>query len=437
MKNIVILGAGESGIGAALLARQNRHHVFVSDRGGIEATYKSELESHGIAYEEGHHTLERILQADEVIKSPGIPDRIPLIQELVSKGLPVISEIEYAARYHQSKVMGITGSNGKTTTTRLAFHLLQTAGFDVEMGGNVGKSFARCLTERHRAHYVLELSSFQLDGIVDFRPDIGMILNISPDHLDRYAYKMENYIRAKFRIAMNQQPADVFLYMAENEHIAAFLPAHDIQARRVPIQRHQLEGQAFTAGGQRFDLSPTRLRGTHNAYNALFAATAALHWGAAPEAVQRGLETFTPVPHRMEVVGTYGGVEYINDSKATNVDAVYYALDAMPERVVWIAGGQDKGNDYQPLQPLVRRKVRVLVALGLDNEKLKAAFGNQVDTWVEARSAEEAVAQARRLAKAGEKVLLSPACASFDLFKNYEQRGERFKAAVAQLDKSD
>lgn len=433
MKNIVILGAGESGVGAALLAQQNRHHVFVSDRGGIAEKYKRELESHGIAYEEGQHTRDRILQADEVIKSPGIPDHVPLIKELVSKGIPVIAEIEYAARYHQSKVMGITGSNGKTTTTRLAFHLLQTAGFDVEMGGNVGKSFARCLTEAHRAYYVLELSSFQLDGIVDFRPDIGMILNISPDHLDRYDYKMENYIRSKFRISMNQRPEDVFLYQAENEHIAAFLPEHDIRAEALPILRAALTAKGFTAGGHHFDLQPTKLRGEHNAFNALFATTAALRWGAAPEAIQRGLETFTPVPHRMEVVGTYQGVEYINDSKATNVDAVYYALDAMPKGVVWIAGGQDKGNDYEPLLPLVREKVRAMVALGIDNTKLKATFGGLVDIFVEARSAEEAVEQAAGLAKNGEKVLLSPACASFDLFKNYEQRGELFKAAVRQL----
>ncbi|MEQ8702329.1 MAG: UDP-N-acetylmuramoyl-L-alanine--D-glutamate ligase [Phaeodactylibacter sp.] len=433
MRNIVILGAGESGVGAALLAQQNRHHVFVSDRGGIAEKYKRELDSHGIAYEEGQHSPERILQADEVIKSPGIPDHVPLIKELVGKGIPVIAEIEYAARYHQSKVMGITGSNGKTTTTRLAFHLLQTAGFDVEMGGNVGKSFARCLTERHRAHYVLELSSFQLDGIVDFRPDIGMILNISPDHLDRYDYKMENYIRSKFRITMNQRAEDIFLYQAENEHIAAFLPEHEILAEAIPMKRQAILKNGIQAGAHRFDLRPSRLRGEHNAFNALFAVTAALHWGAEPAAIQQGLETFTPVPHRMEVVATRQGVEYINDSKATNVDAVYYALDAMPKGVVWIAGGQDKGNDYGPLLPLVREKVRVLVALGIDNTKLKATFGGLVDTFVEARSAEEAVEKAGSLARMGEKVLLSPACASFDLFKNYEQRGEQFKAAVLDL----
>lgn len=433
MKNIVILGAGESGVGAALLAQQNRHHVFVSDRGGIAEKYKRELESHGIAYEEGQHSPERILQADEVIKSPGIPDHVPFIKDLVRKGIPVIAEIEYAARYHQSKVIGITGSNGKTTTTRLAFHLLQTAGFDVEMGGNVGKSFARCLTERHRAHYVLELSSFQLDGIVDFRPDIGMLLNISPDHLDRYDYKMENYIRSKFRITMNQRAGDVFLYQAENEHIAAFLPEHKITATPVPLKREALTAEGIKVGERYFDLRQTKLRGEHNYFNALFATTAALYWGAESEAIQRGLETFTPVPHRMEVIAMHQGVEYINDSKATNVDAVYYALDAMPKGVVWIAGGQDKGNDYEPLLPLVREKVRALVALGIDNTKLKATFGGLVDTFVETGSAEAAVQKAAGLARAGEKVLLSPACASFDLFKNYEQRGELFKAAVLDL----
>ncbi|NRA49374.1 MAG: UDP-N-acetylmuramoyl-L-alanine--D-glutamate ligase [Phaeodactylibacter sp.] len=433
MKKIVILGAGESGVGAALLAKQNRHHVFVSDRGGIAEKYKHELESYGIRYEEGQHSLEDIMQADEVVKSPGIPDHVPLIKELVSKGIPVIAEIEYAARYHQSKVIGITGSNGKTTTTRLTFHLLQTAGFDVEMGGNVGKSFARCLTETHRSHYVLELSSFQLDGIVDFRPDIGMLLNISPDHLDRYDYQMERYIRSKFRITKNQRVGDAFLYQAENEHIANFLPEHKISAEAVPMKQDALTSEGIIAGGQFFDLRSTRLRGTHNYFNALFAVTAALRWGADPEAIKKGLESFVPVPHRMEVVDTKHGVEYINDSKATNVDAVYFALGAMPKGVVWIVGGQDKGNDYTPLLPLVREKVHSIVALGGDNSKLKDTFADLVSTFVEAGSAEEAVNKAAGLAKTGDKVLLSPACASFDLFKNYEERGLLFKTAVQEL----
>lgn len=435
MKKIVILGAGESGVGAALLAQQNRQDVFVSERGAISEIHKRELESHGIAYEEGQHSLDRILQADEVIKSPGIPDRVPLIQELVSKGIPVIAEIEYAGRYTDANIVGITGSNGKTTTTRLLFHLLHTAGFDVEMGGNVGKSFARCLAEGQHTHYVLELSSFQLDGIRSFRPDISMLLNISPDHLDRYEYKMENYIRSKFRIAMNQRAGDAFLYKEADEHIAAYLPEHHIRAEQVPIQPGQVTADGISAGGHFFELGHTQLLGAHNYYNSLFAITAALRWGAPPEALRQGLQSFRAVEHRLETVGSYGGVAYINDSKATNVDAVYYALDAMPDSVVWIAGGQDKGNDYAPLLPLVEQKVHALVALGADNAKLLEAFRPMVAKAVEARSAEEAVKQAAALAKPGDTVLLSPACASFDLFKNYEDRGEQFKAAVRNLER--
>jgi UDP-N-acetylmuramoylalanine--D-glutamate ligase len=431
--NIVILGAGESGLGAAILAQQKGHKVFVSDRGTIADAHQQELEAHSIAYESGGHSEDLILAADEVVKSPGIPDTVPLIRALQQKGIPVISEIEFAGRYCDAKVVGITGSNGKTTTTRLAFHLLKAAGFDVEMGGNVGKSFARCLAEGAHQYYVLELSSFQLDGIVDFRPDIGMILNISPDHLDRYDYKMENYIRAKYRIAMNQGPQDVFLYKADDENIQSLWSEHQIKAKTIPLRNEMLSEQGFEVDGNFFDLQPTKLRGAHNYMNALFAVKAALLWGADAAAVQRGLETFEPVAHRMEVLGKIHGVEYINDSKATNVDAVYYALGAMKQPVVWIAGGQDKGNDYAPLLPLVTKKVRALICLGLDNQKLMETFGSQVEAVREARSAAEAVAQAAEIARAGETVLLSPACASFDLFKNYEQRGELFKAAVREL----
>lgn len=416
-----------------MLAQQKGHSVWVSDRGAIPAASRKELEARGIAYESGQHTESRILEADEVVKSPGIPDTVSLVKALRQKGVPVISEIEFAGRYCDAKVMGITGSNGKTTTTRLAFHLLKEAGFDVEMGGNVGKSFARCLTEGQKPYYVLELSSFQLDGIVDFRADIGMILNISPDHLDRYDYKMANYIRAKYRIAMNQGPQDVFLYKADDEHIMSQWPAHDIKARTIALRTDMLSDFGFELEGYRFDLRETRLRGAHNYMNALFAVKAALLWGADAGAVQQGLQSFAPVAHRMEVLGKIHGVEYINDSKATNVDAVYYALGAMQQPVVWIAGGQDKGNDYAPLLPLVKEKVRAMICLGLDNEKLIETFGGQVEELRQARSAAEAVEQAAAVAKAGETVLLSPACASFDLFKNYEQRGELFKAAVRAL----
>lgn len=426
---LTILGAGESGIGAALLAKKHGHDVFVSDRGAIKEAFKRELESHGVAYEEQQHSWERISQAGEVVKSPGIPDHVPIIKELVSKGIPVISEIEFAGRYTMAKLIGITGSNGKTTTTRLAHHLLTEAGFDTGMAGNVGKSFARSLSEdKKHAYYVLELSSFQLDGIRGFRPDIALLLNITPDHLDRYEYQMENYIRSKFRIAMNQQPEDVFLYNADDENIGGYMRTHRLRPRLHPISGSMAEDNQLHVGGSAFDMRESSLRGRHNFMNALFALSAAKLWGAEDEALQRGLNTFVNVAHRMERVAFIDGVEYINDSKATNVDAVFFALDAMDKPVVWIAGGQDKGNDYGPLMELVKTKVRALVCLGVDNRKLLDTFS--AITAAEARSAEEAVAKASRLARPGDAVLLSPACASFDLFKNYEDRGEQFKEAV-------
>ncbi|MCB0580906.1 MAG: UDP-N-acetylmuramoyl-L-alanine--D-glutamate ligase [Phaeodactylibacter sp.] len=429
--NLSILGAGESGVGTALLARKHGHNVFVSDRGAIKEAYKRELESNGIPYEEQQHSWDRISRADEVMKSPGIPDRAPIVQQLVGKGIPVISEIEFAGRYTTAKLIGITGSNGKTTTTRLAHHLLVTAGIEAGMAGNVGKSFARSLSEeRLYPYYVLELSSFQLDGIHAFRPDIAMLLNITPDHLDRYEYEMQLYIRSKFRIAMNQRPEDVFLYNADDGNIGGYMKTHPLRPRLAPIGSGMIDGQVLHIGDSAFDLRESRLRGRHNCMNALFALSAARLWGAADEALQQGLNTFVPVAHRMELVAEIDGVEYINDSKATNVDAVFYALEAMARPVVWIAGGQDKGNDYGPLLGLVKDKVRALICLGADNRKLADAFAGKAETITEARSAEEAVTEAARLARPGDAVLLSPACASFDLFKNYEDRGEQFKEAV-------
>lgn len=429
--NLVILGAGESGIGAALLAKKHGHNVFVSDRGAIREAYKHELESHGIAYEEQQHSWDRIARADEVVKSPGIPDHVPLIKDLAGKGIPVISEIEFAGRYTTAKLIGITGSNGKTTTTRLAFHLLATAGLNAGMAGNVGKSFARSLSEEQLHDcYVLELSSFQLDGIRDFRPDIALLLNITPDHLDRYEYRMENYIRSKFRIAMNQQPDDVFLYNAEDENIGAYLQAHPLRPRLHPISSGMIDGNWLRPGGNAFDMQESNLRGRHNFMNALFAVETARLCGAGDEAIRQGLNSFASVPHRMERVAVIDGVEYINDSKATNVDAVFYALEAMDRPVVWIAGGQDKGNDYGPLLKLAEEKARALICLGIDNGKLLDTFAGRISAITEAHSAEEAVAVAAGLARPGDVVLLSPACASFDLFKNYEDRGEQFKTAV-------
>ncbi len=428
--NIAILGAGESGVGAAILALQKGHEVFVSDKGQIKEQYKTELNQWGISFEEGTHDHERILAADLIIKSPGIPDKAPLLQEIFQKGLPVISEIEFAARYTRHFTIGITGSNGKTTTTNLIYHLLAKAGLDVVMGGNVGKSFARIVAERDYPYYVLELSSFQLEGIQEYRPDISMILNITPDHLDRYNYQLEKYAAAKFNIVRAQQNGDTFLYNADDPNVGGQLQKYPTQANPVAISSSMTEGTRLKVGGFTFEMSTTPLMGQHNYMNALFGIQTALQLGLATAVIQEGLNTFVNAPHRLEKVATVNGVEYINDSKATNVDSVYYALQAMTKPTVWILGGQDKGNDYGPLLDFVKAKVKAIVCMGLDNSKIVQSFSGVIDTIVETGSAEEAVQQAAQLASAGDTVLLSPACASFDLFKNYEDRGEQFKAAV-------
>ena len=432
-KNTVILGGGESGVGAALLAKKLGHHVFVSDKGSIAEKYKEELNKNAIPYEEGEHTLTRILEADEVIKSPGIPDKVPVIQAIVAKGIPVISEIEFASRHTDSTVIAITGSNGKTTTTKLTFHMLETAGFDVAIGGNVGYSFARLVSEAKKAYYVLEISSFQLDNIQSFRPDIAMILNITPDHLDRYNYKLENYINSKFKIIENQSKKDLFLYNDNNENITNKLKNIKLAPKGVAISEEMISGDHVVVGNSRFDMSKTQLRGKHNYMNALFAIHAAKALGAKDEAIQKGLETFVNVAHRMEVVATIKDVEYINDSKATNVDSVFYALQAMTKPTIWIVGGQDKGNDYEPLFPFVKEKVKAIVCLGADNSKLLQVFGGFGKPILEARNAQEAVETSTKLANPGDVVLLSPACASFDLFKNYEDRGNQFRESVSGI----
>ncbi len=432
-QKITVLGGGESGVGAALLARQKGLDVFLSEKGAIRDAFKEELAARGIPYEEGRHSRERLFGAGEIVKSPGIPDQLPLIRELREAGLPVISEIEFAGRYTDATLIGITGSNGKTTTTKLTHHLLQTAGIDAGMAGNVGISFARALTKAPHAYYVLELSSFQLDGIEAFRPRIAALLNITPDHLDRYDYQMANYIRSKFRIIRNQGPGDVFLYNEDNENVTGYLKDIALTPTGVGLGRRQIDGAAILVDGERYDLSRTVLQGRHNAMNALFAVTIARLLQAAPAAIREGLHTFISVPHRLEPVAEIDGVLYLNDSKATNVDSVFFALDAMTRPIVWIAGGQDKGNDYEPLLPLARDKVKAIVCLGRDNAKIAAAFAGSVDTIEETDSAEAAVRAAARLAEPGDVVLLSPACASFDLFRNFEDRGEQFKAAVRTL----
>jgi UDP-N-acetylmuramoylalanine--D-glutamate ligase len=348
--------------------------------------------------------------------------------------VPVISEIEFASRHTSAKIIGITGSNGKTTTTKLTYHLLQTAGLSVGMGGNVGRSFARNITEQSREIYVLELSSFQLDGIIDFRPDVAILLNITPDHLDRYEYKMENYIRSKFRIAMNQGTSDLFIYNGDNPNIQAYLENHKVDSQELTVGgQPQLNNGFLKVGDSNFDMSQFSLKGSHNYFNATCAILVAQQLGVSEDLIQKGLDTFQSVPHRMELVATIGGVDYINDSKATNVDSVFYALSAMEKPIIWIAGGTDKGNDYEPILKVVEEKVKALICLGVDNKKLIETFSPIVKIIEETGSAEEAVERASVYAEKGDVVLLSPACASFDLFKNYENRGDLFREAVERL----
>ncbi len=436
MKKISILGAGESGVGTALLAKYHHWEVFVTDAGKIKENYKNELEQHAIPHEEGKHTWERISDADVIMKSPGIPDNNPLVVELRKQGKKVISEIEFAGQFTKATIIGITGSNGKTTTTMLTHHLLKTAGYNVALGGNVGYSFARNVIGDTYKYHVLELSSFQLDGIETFRPDIAILLNITPDHLDRYEYKMENYVRSKFRIAMNQGKGDVFILNADDAEMNAYRKRQPIEGPElIEIPNHFEKVEEFFMGNATFDMRKCSLKGPHNFFNAACAITAAMKVGMDAATIQKGLETFVTVPHRLELVGTLDGVEYINDSKATNVDSVYYALKAMQKPVIWIAGGTDKGNDYSPVRELVREKVKALICLGADNSKLIKVFSEDLRIIEEAKSAEEAVRKSALHAEAGDVVLLSPACASFDLFKNYEDRGNQFREAVLSLEK--
>ena len=436
----VILGSGESGTGAALLAQHAGFDVFVSDKGPIGERYKRELDAHGIAWEENRHTLDKILNADEVIKSPGIPEKSEVMQAVRAKGINVIGEIEFGWRYAgKCRIVAITGSNGKTTTTELTYHLLKTAGLNARKGGNVGNSFATMVLEDlHRKDaetqriYVLEVSSFQLDDIQKFRPHIAMLLNITPDHLDRYDYRLENYARAKFRITMNQKRGDVFIFNAFDPVVNEFMT--ETRAKKAGIRKGFFKNGLIRIGRKyAFDMTRGNLRGPHNMFNAACAIRAALLLGAAPEKIQQGLDTFTPPAHRLEKVAEVDGVTWINDSKATNVDSVFYALQAMTTPTVWIVGGQDKGNDYSPLFPLVRKKVKAIVCMGVDNSKIISAFKKFKKKLTETRSAEAAVRAAAGFAEKGDTVLLSPACASFDLFKNYEDRGAQFREAVLKL----
>ena len=443
-KTIVILGGGESGIGAALLAQAKGYAVFLSDQGRLKDHYRADLNRAGISFEEGQHTESRILAATEVVKSPGIPDTAPLIQKLRTFGTPVISEIEFAARYTTAKLIGITGSNGKTTTALLTYHLLKTAGFNVGLAGNIGDSFARSVLENQFDYYVLEISSFQLDGMYDTRLDVAVLLNITPDHLDRYGYDFQNYVNSKFRITQNLRLNDPFIYFQENPAIAAELTDRSLLVQHLPfsvektvtpggyVQNAHITVQAdalpFTTETARLPLL-----GQHNAMNMMASLLAAQSVGVLNEALLAGLQTFINAPHRLEPVATVDDVRFINDSKATNVDSVFYALDTMTTPTVWIAGGVDKGNDYGVLDLLVKRHVKALICLGVDNTKLRAHFDGMVSIILETKDIAQTVRLAASLAEPGDVVLLSPACASFDLFRNYEDRGNQFKQAVNAL----
>ncbi|GAB2782987.1 UDP-N-acetylmuramoyl-L-alanine--D-glutamate ligase [Rhabdobacter roseus] len=443
-KKLVILGGGESGVGTALLAKAKGLDLFLSDGGSLQPKYRQLLEQQGIPFEEGQHSEDQILGAGEVVKSPGIPDNAPLVSKLYQKGIPVVSEIEFASRYTSAKLIAITGSNGKTTTTLLTYHLLRSAGLSVGLAGNIGESFAKQVMDQPYEYYVLELSSFQLDNMYRFRANIAVLLNITPDHLDRYGYNFQSYVDAKFRIVQNQTSEDDFIYYAGSEPIRAELAKGALPARQWPIhlEDHPSQGGCLrndtlkvTSHGQVFEqsLAELPLPGTHNAINAMAAILVAQSVGLTPDQIRDGLRSFQNAPHRLETIATFEGVRYVNDSKATNVDSVFYALGSFDQPLILIAGGVDKGNDYQQIAELVRTKVKGFIALGKDNTKLTRYFAPLVPQFFATDSIHEAVEKARSWSQAGDVVLLSPACASFDLFRNYEDRGEQFKTAVHRL----
>ena len=440
------MGGAESGVGAAILAKVKGFDVFLSDNGKIKEEYAAMLDRWDISYEQGGHTRELILNADEVVKSPGIPKEAPLVRELAAQGTGIISEIEFAARYDNAKKICITGSNGKTTTTSLIYHLFTQAGLNVGLGGNIGKSYAlQVATEKHD-YYVLEISSFQLDDAYEFRPDIAIITNITPDHLDRYDHKMENYVAAKFRITRNLRPEDCFIFDSDDQITIEHLNKIVLKARMLPFsQEKELEQGAFVSDDKmvvRYEgdssemyLKDLALQGRHNIYNSMAAALAAKASGIDDKTIRESLSSFSPIEHRLEPVLNVGGVLYINDSKATNVDSAWYALECQTRPVVWIVGGKDKGNDYAPLVNLVKEKVKAIVCLGVDNKKIHDSFENIVgkENICDTASATEAAKAAAAFAREGDVVLLSPCCASFDLFKSYEDRGRQFKEAVRHL----
>lgn len=444
MKKIVILGGGESGVGSAILAQAKGFEVFLSDNGALQDKYKAELVDKNIPFEEKGHTKENILSADEIIKSPGIPDEVPLIQEAKQKGISIISEIEFAGRYTDAKKICITGSNGKTTTTSLLYYILKSAGLNVGLGGNIGKSFARQVAENSFDYYVLELSSFQLDNMYDFKADIAILLNITPDHLDRYDHDFQKYVDAKMRITQNQTAEDAFIYWAEDPVVSKEVSQKQPKARLFTFSEHKADGVSAYADNDQIVINTPKtvftmeqdllaLTGTHNLYNSLASAIAAKLLDIKDEKIRQSLSDFKGVEHRLEKVASVKGVQFINDSKATNVNSCWYALKSMKTKVVLILGGKDKGNDYREIEELVKTKVHALVFLGVDNSKLHKFFDGKIELIADAGSMEEAVNKAYTLASEGDSVLLSPCCASFDLFKNYEDRGDQFKYWVRKL----
>lgn len=441
---IVVLGAGESGLGSAVLALKHGYEVFVSDNGPIKEAYRDEFIRRGIPFEENKHTLEKISDATEVIKSPGIPEKAPLIQQYLSNGIPVVSEIEFAGRYTDAKTICITGTNGKTTTTLLTYHILQKAGLNVGLAGNVGKSFALQVAESQRDYYVIELSSFQLDGMFEFRSDISVLLNITPDHLDRYDYQLSKYVDSKFRIINNQRTTDSVIWCADDPILSSEFQKRSIVPSSYPFSISDIEGMAaymqnetiiIKTQNQTLDMSiyNLALQGKHNLYNTMAAGIAARILDIRKDVVRESFADFKNAEHRLEHVMTVHGIEFVNDSKATNVNSAWYALECMQKPVIWIAGGVDKGNDYSALRDLVQSKVKAIVCMGKENRKIHEAFSDIIPDIIDAESATEAVKLSYERGRKGDVVLLSPACASFDLFKNYEDRGWQFKSAVRSL----
>jgi len=444
MKRLVILGGGESGVGAAILGKQKGYEVFVSDSGSIAKKYKKVLLHHEINFEEHQHSEPIVLNADLVVKSPGIPNNVAIVKDLTSKKVSVISEIEFASYYTKATIIGVTGSNGKTTTSLITNHLLKSANINVGIAGNIGNSFAQQVSEQNFDSFVIELSSFQLDGIINFRPHIAIITNITPDHLDRYDYDFNNYVASKFRITKNQTKDDFLIYDVDDRTINKWIKNHKIKAQLIPFSiQKEVNNGAFLKedtiviklNKEEFSMSISnlKLQGKHNVKNTMAGALATQLLNVRSQSIKDSLANFEGAEHRLENVQKVNGVQFINDSKATNVNATFYALECMEQSTVWIVGGVDKGNDYEDLLPLVREKVKAIVCLGEDNEKLKAIFYNVVDLMIETAGAEEAVKVAYKLSQPGDTVLLSPACASFDLFENYEDRGRQFKSAVRSL----